>query len=401
VTWPEGTVRRHVEEGARVVFGRADDCDLRIQDAAISRHHCAFIWAGNPRVEDLGSTHGTRVGRRILRKGESIEVTSGTVIDIGPATIVFHDPVVSPATVEPSAFPRLMESIARSNLSVLIVGETGAGKEITADRLHALSPRRNGPHIKINCGAIASNLIESELFGHERGAFTGADRTKAGLFEAANGGTLFLDEVGELTASTQVQLLRVLESREVRRLGSVTSIPIDVRVLAATHRDLRALMKAGSFREDLYYRLNGMTIRVPALRERFDELPALVRELARRESGRDVVIESSALALLRGHRWPGNVRELRNVVARALVLAGDAPIQAGHILIDEADDSPSPNSPKRRDLKAEVDDFEHRRVLEALEATQGNQTKAAALLGITRRALQVRMATYGIAGPRK
>jgi DNA-binding NtrC family response regulator len=224
---------------------------------------------------------------------------------------------------------RLVQRVAEGSISVLIIGETGVGKEVLAGRIHELSPRRERPFVRINCAALSETLLESELFGHERGAFTGADRAKPGLLATADGGSVLLDEIGELPAATQVKLLRVLEQREILPVGGLKPVPIDVRFLAATNRDLEQEVRRGSFRQDLYFRMAGITLRVPPLRHRADEIPKLAaaflgracQEMKRAPS----VLSAEALRLLCGYSWPGNIRELRNVIERAVLRAPATP----------------------------------------------------------------------------
>ncbi|HSO39067.1 MAG TPA: sigma-54 dependent transcriptional regulator, partial [Labilithrix sp.] len=303
--------------------------------------------------------------------------------------------------------------LAAGPLNLQLSGETGVGKEVLAAHIHRMSPRSGGPFVEVNCAALTESLAESELFGHQKGAFTGAVTAKEGFFEAADGGTLFLDEVGELALPLQAKLLRVLETKKVLRVGATTPTSIDVRVLAATHRDLPADVKAGKFRQDLYFRLNGMTITVPPLRER----RADVAELARRFAARTArimnlpvpEIEPAALARLEAHGWPGNVRELRNVMDRAVALAGGPVIGLAHLFFDEP--APSDRAPPvgrvdvasrgEGDLRESLDAEEKRRILEALASCDGNQTKAAEQLGMPRRTFVARLQQYGLTKPRK
>jgi two-component system response regulator HydG len=224
---------------------------------------------------------------------------------------------------------RMIDAVAYSTTTVLITGESGTGKELVARALHGRSPRKNQPFVALNCGALTETLLESELFGHVKGAFTGAQRDQKGLFDAADGGTIFLDEIGDIPLSTQVRLLRVLQESEIKRVGSADSVKVDVRVLAATHRDLPKLVKAGKFREDLFYRLNVINIPLPSLRERSEDVPLLAHHFLRRYSDRlskrVKTLTPEAVELLCGYRWPGNVRELENAIERAVVLCrGDS-----------------------------------------------------------------------------
>jgi two-component system response regulator AtoC len=286
----------------------------------------------------------------------------------------------------------LADRAAAGTINVLIVGETGVGKEVLARRIHQLSPRADRPFVAVNCAALSEALFESELFGHERGAFTGAAQAKPGLLETAPGGTVFLDEVAELPPALQAKLLRVLETREVLRVGSVRPRPIDVRFVAATNRDLEGEVARGTFRRDLYFRLNGMTLAIPPLRERRQEIPGLCRRFlaelcataGRRRAPR---LTDEAREHLQARRWPGNVRELRNAIERALLLAPGDEITPEHLATDP--EAPPP-----------IED-ERERILRVLGACAGNQSRAARQLGISRKVLIARLDAYGVARPRK
>jgi two-component system response regulator AtoC len=283
---------------------------------------------------------------------------------------------------------------------VLIHGESGTGKELVARAIHEASPRRGKKFVAVNCAAIPAALLESELFGHVRGAFTDAVRDKPGLFEEADGGTLFLDEVGELPMPLQAKLLRALQESEIRRVGDQQSIKIDVRLVAATLRDLKAEVDGGRFREDLYYRLNVLPVNVPALRERVEDIPELARFFAARHGarhGRAVEVGDEAMAALVGRAWPGNVRELENVIERALVLSDgpalDVELLAGDrvqkLRVGGDDDGELSIKKATRSLEEEL-------IRRALGVTQGNRTNAAKLLEISHRALLYKMKEYGI-----
>ena len=298
---------------------------------------------------------------------------------------------------------QLAKKLAAVQTTVLILGETGVGKEVIAEQIHRWSARVNGPFVRLNCASLPETLLESELFGHERGAFTGADRRKIGYLEGAQGGTLFLDEIGELPVTVQVKLLNVLENREVRRLGGTQEHPIDVRVLSATHRDLQSEVAEGRFREDLYYRLSAFTLNVPPLRERHAEI-ALLAEMFARESSRRAdrsppVFEPSAIAALVRHPWPGNVRELKNAMEHAVVLADRGRIGVEHLPETvRRRDAPLASSPAATvgTVKDKLADLERRSIEEALGAENGNQTRAARRLGMSRRALIYKIEKYGL-----
>jgi two-component system response regulator AtoC len=296
---------------------------------------------------------------------------------------------------------QLARKLAAVQTTVLILGETGVGKEVIAEQIHRWSARAEGPFVRLNCASLPETLLESELFGHERGAFTGADRRKIGYLEGAQGGTLFLDEIGELPLTVQVKLLNVLENREVRRLGGTQPSPIDVRVLSATHRDLQSEVAEGRFREDLYYRLSAFSLNVPPLRERQTEVALLgemfARESARRAGQPPPVLEPSAIAAMVRHPWPGNVRELKNAMEHAVVLA-----EHGRIVAENLPESvrrreaPLASSPTAGTVKDKLADLERRSIEEALGAENGNQTRAARRLGMSRRALIYKIEKYGL-----
>ena len=297
----------------------------------------------------------------------------------------------------------LLERVAPSRANVLITGESGTGKELVAQALHVGSERKNHPFVAINCGAIPENLLESELFGHERGAFTGADKKKQGLFETAHCGTLFLDEIGELPMGMQVKLLRVLQEREFRRVGGTTNIPLDVRLIAATNQDLTANIAQGSFREDLYYRLNVVTIDLPPLRARRSDIPLLIQNFYQQKTGRDnsYRIDKQALELLLNYDWPGNVRELENLVERCLVLGDQEELsidclppqlrQASMALPADLQQIPAGFNMEKW-LEAQ----ERQVLLAALKQADGVRTRAAELLGISFRQIRYRLDKLGI-----
>jgi DNA-binding NtrC family response regulator len=301
----------------------------------------------------------------------------------------------------------LVNAVADSSTLVLIHGETGTGKELIAHAIHYRSPRARAPLVVVNCGALPESLLESELFGHEKGAFTGATRTHQGKFEQADGGTLFLDEIGEIPASVQVRLLRVLEGGNFTRVGGERPVKVDVRVIAATNRDLRADVKAGNFRADLFYRLNVFPIRLPALRERGDDIPLLAAHFLQRFAERHhrpaPTLHAEALQTLRTWRWPGNVRELEHLMERTLLLAGGGEIRAIH-LPEEGEVAAEANGTASDPLEeldaggltALLDRWERSLIVAALEAESGVQARAARRLGLSRSNLNYRIGRLGI-----
>jgi DNA-binding NtrC family response regulator len=292
--------------------------------------------------------------------------------------------------------------VAPSRATVLLGGESGVGKGMLARAIHLSSPRRDAPFTKIACSAIPENLMESELFGYEKGAFTGAVRSHPGKFEQADGGTVFLDEIGDVPASVQVKLLRVLQEREFERLGSTKTIHVDVRIVAATNQDLRAALEQGTFREDLYYRLNVVPINLPPLRERKEDIPYLVdhflAQFAEDTGGRVRGISPEALDKLKGYYWPGNVRELENIIQRSMVLAQDDVLGADDIQLDSARRSaPSPeNGVGFLPDGMTLDEYEQELIREAMRRAESNKSHAARLLGLTRNALRYRLSQMGI-----
>jgi len=547
----------------RVTLGRDQKNDIRIDDDSVSRHH-AVLHMGPPlRVEDVGSSNGSRIGKETLGPNERVELELGQPVEIGMTTIVIHqakndtteklashsrfldhleracrrpgdstdefavivieaedtnptnslvdvitahlhpsdqlatdsehfeifldrcdvskasqfirrikqetgNPLdvgiaafpseardadgllrmalrrisqAAPAAKETQHSPKMqqlydtIDRIAPGTLSVLFLGETGSGKEYFAELLHRFSPRAHKPLVRLNCAALSETLLESELFGHAQGAFTNATQSKPGLLETAAGGTVFLDEIGELPLSTQMKLLRVIETHQVLPVGGLEMVPIDVRFVAATNRDLEREIGKGTFREDLYFRLAGASLVVPPLRQRTDEIERLVHKFVRRSARAaertDPEITREAMKALLDYPWPGNVRELRNVVERAVLLCGDHAIQAQHLglrrstpqnILGTRRDSitddhaeaikrateaaaarglPLPTVKRSSNLRSEIDDLEKQRILAALEECGGNQSKAAKALGIARGTLLKRLDAYGIKRPRK
>jgi DNA-binding NtrC family response regulator len=326
--------------------GRHKTNDLVLDDPRVSGVHLELRRVGDRvHVRDAGSTNGTWIGPHRVTE---IELAAGGELMVGTTLLRLDiDNAATPATLSSGdSFGELvghstemrelfatLERIAPKNLTVLVQGETGTGKEEVARAIHARSPRASAPFVVIDATALPESLTESILFGHEKGAFTGADQRRTGLFETAQGGTVFLDEIGELPASIQAKFLRVLERREVTRVGGTAAAKIDVRVIAATHRDLRHEIDAGRFREDLFFRLAQVRVVVPPLRDRPEDIPILCQKLLLEIVGTSEprMIEASALSQLQAQPWPGNVRELRNVLARAAALATDATIRRGDV----------------------------------------------------------------------
>ncbi len=298
----------------------------------------------------------------------------------------------------------MIEQAAPTKATILITGETGTGKELAARAIHDLSPRSNAPFLAINCAALPETLIESELFGHEKGAFTGAVERRAGCFELARGGTLLLDEIGDMPAATQAKLLRVLEDSKVRRLGSAREIELDVRLIASTNRDLRDAIAKQTFREDLYFRLNVFQVHLPPLRERGDDIllvaAALIGALNRKHSCRVTGLDPEVASLFRRHSWPGNAREMRNVVERAVILAGEGNIQTSHLPPGFAgvpmSAPPVPaGSPVVLRPGMTVDEAERHLIELTMNHTGNNRTRAAELLGISAKTLFNKLKQYG------
>ncbi len=298
----------------------------------------------------------------------------------------------------------LVERVAPSNVTVLIGGESGVGKDLIARAIHEHSQRASGPFIKINSTAIPETLLESELFGYEKGAFSGATASKPGKFELADRGTLFLDEIGDVPASIQVKLLRVLQEREFERLGGTKTHKVDVRLIAATNRDLRAALEEGTFREDLYYRLNVVAIDIPPLRDHKEDIPALVKffleKFAKESDVPPKSLTPDAMKLLMDFRWPGNVRELENVIQRAITLSEKTTLDVSDIQLDSR--TPRGNSSANSFLLPEgmtLDQWEQETIREALKRANGNKSQAARMLGLSRNALRYRLSQMGVADP--
>ena len=431
--WEGGSATCTIPARGKLVIGRAPHCDLHVLTPSVSREHAVVHAGPTPALEDLGSSNGTRLDGKLLARGETVPLGLGHVIQLGDALLVLQPALLraalEPAPAAPAAVAdesaiervgRLVELVATSTLPVILRGETGAGKEVTAERIHARSARAAFPYLKINCAAFADSMVESELFGHERGAFTGATQAKPGLFEAARGGTVLLDEVTELTLPVQAKLLRALGNHEVMRVGATKPTPIDVRFIAATNEDFSRLVASGKFRADLYFRLNGITLEIPPLRERRTEILPLAQEfaaMAAAQLGRKPPqLDAAARKWVQTYTWPGNVRELKNVIERATLLAQGGAIGAEHLQADPLSrPDASPTHPSARfaappesapptgssELRQELREIERERIVQAMSEAGGNQTLAARLLGISRRSLITRLENFKLPRPRK
>ena len=394
----EGLVREL--DGPEVRIGsKKGGTDLVLGDPTVSRHHLTLTVDDiGLRVVDTGSRNATFLDGIRIRDAYA---RPGAVIDLGNTRLRIHlSEQVSEIPISSrtqfgallgSSIPMrrlfgLLERVAPLDTTVLIEGETGTGKELVAEALHEESPRAELPFIVFDCSAVARNLVESELFGHVRGAFTGADRDRAGAFEQADGGTLFLDEIGELPLDLQPKLLRLLETREVQRVGENTTRKVDVRIVAATNRSLSAEVQAGRFREDLFYRLAVILIPLPPLRERVEDIPVLVdhfvRELTARGNSREVLPKLSER--MQARSWPGNVRELRNAVEMAMAVGTDDGVEEG---VEEGVES-APFANFSLSLKDSLLNYERNFVAAALTKTQGNVSRAAALCRTSRQYVQ-------------
>jgi two-component system response regulator AtoC len=429
--------------------GRSDECDVKLDTPLLSRVHFSIASGSPVCIRDHRSSNGTKVNGHPLAPDVPTPLEVGNLVEAGGVFFVLKDHVPEEADLAPegalrgaSASPsplsgvvvadpsmqrlhELVELVARSTISVLITGETGAGKEVISDAVHARSPRAAQPFVSLNCAALPETLLESELFGYERGAFTGATQAKQGLIESAHEGTLFLDEIGEMPMATQAKLLRVLENGELTRIGALKPRVVDVRFIAATNRDLPTLVGRGQFRRDLYFRLNGITIPVPPLRERPSEIAPLAMhflELAAKRAGRRAPrLAPEVFGLLAAHPWPGNIRELRNVMDRAVALCAGDVLGPVNVLLDPPMPSstrgpltasvtpiasaapmiPAPGQERAGRLLRLDAGTERKLIEEALERAAGNQGRAAELLGVSRRTLINRLDEYGIARPRK
>jgi len=407
-------------EGNRVLIGAHDSCDMNLTDQTVSRRH-AEILVHEERylLRDLGSTNGTTLGGTPVIEAY---LTPGARIGIGH-TVVLFQPKKKWVRVEASEaewfgelFGRsqpmrevfgLFERVSPADLSVVIIGETGTGKELAARAVHNYSRRKDRPFVVVDCGAVSETLVESELFGHERGAFTGADRSRAGAFELADGGTIFLDELGDLPTTLQPKLLRALEQREVKRLGAARPLSVDVRVIAATNRDLRQEVESSNFREDLYYRLAEVVSYMPPLRERREDIRPLAElflEDQARRGGKGRSLSAELISVLESRPWPGNVRELRNVLRRASVLANDEEL-GPHDLPEQGflrprteplDVSAVDGLPIKDAREKWTEPMEKEYLMRLIRRTSGDLDRAAAIAGVHRKSVERLLRKHGL-----
>ena len=417
-------------ERARVTIGRSLICDLVLADKAVSGTHCEII--ANEKgvlLKDLGSTNGTTINDLRIRE---VWIRPGTVIRAGQTSLRYeagegeveidlsHDERyfdLIGKSVRMREIFAVLSKVAPSDLTVLVRGQTGTGKELVARALHSGSRRKEQPLVVQDCSAIPENLIESTLFGHERGAFTGATDRRKGSFEQAEGGTIFLDEIGELSLALQPKLLRVLENREVKRVGGEKTIPVNVRVVAATNRELRAMVNEGTFREDLYFRLSVVTVELPSLAERPEDVQLLaetfLEEFSKRrfpgEDGR-LTISKGAMARLKSYPWPGNVRELRNTLERAAFLADESELTVKDLMPSSQKTPPAAlpggtaeqfvddEMPFKEAKQKVLDAFEPAYLKALLDKYGDNITKSAQAAGLTRYHLRELAKRYGVRG---
>ncbi|HEY7956922.1 MAG TPA: sigma 54-interacting transcriptional regulator [Polyangia bacterium] len=408
VTPPEGPEHSLVLGLSHVRIGAGSSNDVVLDDPHASRFHCELRKTDEGYLlRDLGSLNGTRVGDLVVKEGL---LTSGATITVGETRIRFLTDDGKPEEVVASPHHQfgqvvgrslrmrevfaLLERVANTELTVLIGGETGSGKDVIARALHAESQRAKKPFVVFDCAAVAPNLIESELFGHVKGAFTGASESREGAFVRADGGTLFLDEIGELAIDLQPKLLRVLEQRTVRPVGGGKEQPIDVRIIAATHRSLEQIVKEGNFRQDLFFRLSVVTVQVPPLRHHIEDLPLIIEKLLL-AGGKAVGLAPETMTILEKYDWPGNVRELRNVIESAAAVCDGEQIEPKHLMFFK---------PRRRDPTFEklplagktLESIEKAAIAQTLQHCGGNKTRAARALGISPSTLYEKVKKYSL-----
>lgn len=405
-----------VVEKERVTLGRSNVCDLTLEDSSVSGIHCEVVAAPDGfLLRDLGSTNGIfMLGHRIrelyLRPGSEFQIGNNLIrfepldnmVKI-PLSRHDHFGAVLGRSVPMREVFAVLERVSTSDLPVLLRGETGTGKELLAAGIHAYSFRKNHPFVVLDCGAVPAETIESTLFGHEKGAFTGAVDSRRGVFEEASGGTLFIDEVGELAVGLQPKLLRALEQQEIQRVGGVKPVKVDVRIVAATHRDLLARIDRGLFREDLYYRLSVVAVLVPPLRDRPEDVPLLVEQFMQEEERSGVKIGEDVMPSLQSHAWPGNVRELRNVIERAARLAEGGVInthdlQLGRSPSDRISVALGGNLPYKEAKARLLGQFERQYLMQLMKEHGGNLSAASREAGLARNHLRNLCRKYDIPG---
>lgn len=403
-----------VLEKERVTLGRSTVCDLPLQDGSVSGIHCEVV-AGPEGflLRDLGSTNGIfMLGHRIrelyLRPGSEFQMGNNlirfesldNVVKI-PLSRSDHFGSVLGRSIPMREVFAVLERVSTADLPVLLRGETGTGKELLASAVHSYSFRKNHPFVVLDCGAVPGDTIESTLFGHEKGAFTGAVDCRRGVFEEASGGTLFIDEVGELAVGLQPKLLRALEQQEIQRVGGVKPVKVDVRIVAATHRDLLALVDQGLFREDLFYRLSVVEVFVPPLRDRPEDVPLLVEQFLKAEDRSDIRLSEDAMLSLQSHTWPGNVRELRNVMERASRLVEGEVIDAGDLHLgrqygDRLSLAVGGNLPYKEAKARLLGQFERQYLTQLMKEHGGNLSAASRKAGLARNHLRNLCRKYDI-----
>ncbi len=400
---------------APVVVGVSPECDLVLVDPRVSRRHCEVALTSRGVVlRDLGSKNGTLVGdvsiveallpigRKATLGGSTLVVRVAGAPSILPLSTAARFGDALGGSIPMRALFARLERASAATETILLLGESGTGKELLARGIHDASPRRGGPFVVFDCGAVAPGLVEAELFGYLKGAFTGAAQARAGLLEEASSGTLFIDELGELPLELQPKLLRALEARQVRRLGATHYTAFDARVVAATHRDLQSRVRSGAFREDLYYRLAVVEAIVPPLRERKDDIPLLVeRFLAAQSPPRTLGdLPPTALEMLKAHHWPGNVRELRNTVARLTLFPdqGDEAIVRSAPRAGEAGLGELGRLPLREAREMVIEQFERTYLAAKLREHGGNVARAAEAMGISRQLVYRLMERHGLRG---
>lgn len=425
---PSPKVKYELGKKKIIRAGKKNTNEIVINDKTVSRHHLEIeATSDSYLLRDLNSTNGTfindmKVKEAFLSPGDVIQLGNTKLeyqafnekVQMEPSKNTFFGELVGKSKKMRQIFG-ILERISPSLATVIIQGETGTGKEIVANAIHQFSPRKERPFVVFDCSAVAPNLIESELFGHTKGSFTGAIKDRKGAFETANGGTIFLDEIGELTLDMQPKLLRALEQREIKRVGSTTAVKLDVRVLCATNRDLKQEVEAGKFREDLYYRLSVVKIQLPSLRERSEDIPLIAEKLLsiarynRKPDGTYYAhrVEDDALKMLQRLQWPGNVRELNNILERAVSFSENGVINASHlefILSESMHDSQVPSQkqavdsdmPFKEAKQKIVENFEKEYLEELLKKNKNNVSRAAREAKIDRKHLRNLLIKYGI-----